>query len=122
MKQPTSLRSISHSLSGLYSEERVLFGLGLLGIGLGIIGLIVMAVNGRIILPQGDIFKPVSLAPLLVFTFSPSRCLFLSPAFLSMGADGGVEGQSLWDFTLWALRTFKLTAGSIPASRAPVSW
>jgi hypothetical protein len=62
MKQPTSLRSISHSLSGLYSEERVLFGLGLLGIGLGIIGLIVMAVNGRIILPQGDIFKPVSFS------------------------------------------------------------
>ena len=62
MKQPTSLRSISHSLSGLYNEERVQFGLGLLGIGLGIIGLIVMAANGRIILPQGDIFKPVSFS------------------------------------------------------------
>jgi hypothetical protein len=60
MKQPTQFRSISRQLAAIYTEERALFGLGLLGIALGIIGLVVMALRGPIIPPEGYIYKAVS--------------------------------------------------------------
>jgi hypothetical protein len=60
MKELTPLRSINRRLSEIYSEERVLFGLGLLGIALGLIGLIVMAMRGRLIPPEGFIYKAAS--------------------------------------------------------------
>jgi hypothetical protein len=60
MKQPTPYRSITRRLSEIYSEERVLFGLGILGIVLGIIAFVVMAVRGRVIPPEGFIYKAAS--------------------------------------------------------------
>jgi hypothetical protein len=60
MKTLIPLRSINRRLSEIYSEERVLFCLGLLGIALGLIGLVVMAVRGRIIPPEGYIYKAAS--------------------------------------------------------------
>jgi hypothetical protein len=60
MKQPDPLRSIYHRLSETYAEERTLFRLGLLGIGLGIFGLIVMALRGPLIPPEGYIYKAAS--------------------------------------------------------------
>jgi hypothetical protein len=60
MKQFSSFRSINRRLFEIYSEERLLFRLGLLGIGLGIIGLIAMAVRGPIIPPEGYLYKAVS--------------------------------------------------------------
>ena len=60
MKQLAPLRSIHHRLSQTYAEERTLFGLGLLGIGLGIVGLIVMAVRGPMVPPEGYIYKAAS--------------------------------------------------------------
>lgn len=60
MKELSPFRSISRRLAAIYTEERVLFGLGLLGIGLGIIGLIVLAVHGPLIPPEGYIYKAAS--------------------------------------------------------------
>ena len=60
MKEFSSFRSITRKLSESYSEERSLFYFGLLGIGLGLIGMIVMAVRGRFIPPEGYVYKAVS--------------------------------------------------------------
>jgi hypothetical protein len=62
MKQPASFRSISRQLSASYGEERLLFGLGLLGICLGAIGLVLMAARGRTIGPEGDLYKAASFS------------------------------------------------------------
>jgi hypothetical protein len=60
MKQLSPFRSISRKLYAIYAEERVLFALGLLGIGLGLIGLVVMAMRGRVIPPEGYLYKAIS--------------------------------------------------------------
>lgn len=60
MKELSPLRSISRRLTSIYLEERALFGIGLLGIVLGVIGLIVMAVYGPFIPPEGYIYKAAS--------------------------------------------------------------
>jgi hypothetical protein len=62
MKQPASFRAISRKLSDAYGEERLLFKLGLLGIGLGAIGLVLMAARGRTIAPEGDLYRAASFS------------------------------------------------------------
>lgn len=60
MKQASPISSISRRLWDIYAEERLLFCVGLMGIVLGLIGLVAMAVYGRIIPPEGFLYKAVS--------------------------------------------------------------
>jgi hypothetical protein len=53
-------RSALARLVAAWSRERALFAVGVTGLALGAVGLVAIAVRGRIVLPEGDLVKAVS--------------------------------------------------------------
>jgi hypothetical protein len=60
MKKADTNSSIAHNLYAIYSEERLLSALGVLGLVLGIIALAIMKLSGEFIPPEGYIYKAAS--------------------------------------------------------------
>jgi hypothetical protein len=110
MKQLNPLRSINHRLSEIYAEERTLFGLGLLGIALGIVGLIVMAVRGRIIPPEGYIYKAASF-DIAIGIYILTIILFVPLAGFSQ------RGRRVWRWASVALALYAYAAENIQIYR-----
>jgi hypothetical protein len=110
MNPLTPLRSINRRLSEIYSEERVLFCLGLLGIALGLIGLAVMAVRGRIIPPEGYIYKAASF-DIAIGIYILTIILFVPLAGFS------ARGRRLWCWSSVALALYAYAAENIQIYR-----
>src|SRR5918911_2025868 len=110
MKEPSPLRSISRRLAGIYTEERMLFGFGLLGIMLGLIALAVMAVHGRIIPPEGYIYKAASF-DIAIGIYILTIILFLPFAGFSQ------RGRAFWRWCSVALALYAYAVENIQIYR-----
>jgi hypothetical protein len=110
MEQPASLRSITGRLFEIYDEERVLFRLGLLGLALGIIALVVMALHGRIIPPEGFIYKAASF-DIAIGIYILTIILFVPLAGFSR------RGRKLWRWASVALAIYAYAAENIQIYR-----
>jgi hypothetical protein len=58
--EPVIPRSALALLFAAWSRERALFALGVVGLLLGVLGLVTIALRGRIVAPEGDLVKAVS--------------------------------------------------------------
>lgn len=96
MRQLIPFRTISRRLREIYTEERALFCLGLLGIALGLFGLAVMALRGRIIPPEGYLYKAVSF-DIAIGIYILTIILFIPLAEFS------ARGRRLWRWSSVAL-------------------
>jgi hypothetical protein len=110
MKELTPLRSINRRLSEIYSEERVLFGLGLLGLALGLIALVVMTVRGRLIPPEGFIYKAASF-DIAIGIYILTIILFVPLAGFSS------RGRRLWRWSSIALALYAYAVENIQIYR-----
>jgi hypothetical protein len=110
MKELTPLRSIHRRLSEIYSEERVLFGLGLLGIALGLIALVVMTVRGRLIPPEGFIYKAASF-DIAIGIYILTIILFVPLAGFSP------RGRKVWRWSSIALALYAYAVENIQIYR-----
>ncbi|HEX8847641.1 MAG TPA: hypothetical protein VF791_23570 [Pyrinomonadaceae bacterium] len=110
MKELSPFRSIKGRLSSIYAEERALFYVGLLGILLGIIGIIVMAVHGRFIPPEGHIYKAASF-DIAIGIYILTIILFIPLAGFSM------RGRKLWRWTSVALALYAYVVENIQIYR-----
>lgn len=110
MKQPASFRSISRKLSASYGKERLLFKLGLLGIGLGAVGLVLIAARGRMIAPEGDLYRAASFS-IAIGIYLLTLVLFIPFAGFS------ARGLRQWRWWTIALGLYAYSAENIQIYR-----
>jgi hypothetical protein len=110
MRQLIPFRSISRRLNEIYTEERALFCLGLLGIVLGLIGLAVMALRGQIIPPEGYLYKAAS------FDIAIGIYILTIILFIPL-ADFSARGRRLWRWSSVALTLYAYAIENIQIYR-----
>lgn len=110
MRQLSPLRSIIRRVSEIYAEERALFRVGLLGIALGIIGLIVMAVRGHLIPLEGFVYKAASF-DIAIGIYILTIILFVPLAGFSK------RGRSVWRWSSVALALYPYAVENIQIYR-----
>jgi hypothetical protein len=107
---PVTPTSALRMIAAAWSQERVLFAAGLLGLVVGALGLALTIVHGRMILPEGDLSKAASFdAAIGIFVLT--LAVFVSVSPLTQ------RGRRVWSGIVVALSLISYAMESIQIAR-----
>jgi hypothetical protein len=113
-RESVTPRSALALLVAAWSRERALFAVGVTGLAIGAVGLVAIAVRGRIVLPEGDLVKAVSFDVAVGIYVLTLAIFFDAAPFTNRGRRLWRGGQVMLGLIAYALESIQIARGIDP--------